>query len=66
MFLMLSYKPHTNRTNRIQTVYTLCTALKEFVQTVQTVHLGVDFPKPPNRNGLYGLYEFLKCRARFV
>ena len=62
--------PSTNRVQTVQTVYKPsykpCTALKEFVQTVQTVHLGVDFPEPQNRNGLYGLYEFLKRSARFV
>ena len=51
-----SYKPS----------YKPCTAPREFVQTAQTVHQGGLLSNTPNRNGLYGLYEFPKRRARFV
>jgi len=68
-----SCKPCTALKEFVQTVQTVhkpsykpCATPKEYVQTVQTVHNGVYLFQTPNRNGLYGLYTFLKCRARFV
>ena len=58
-----SYKPYKPS---YKPSYKPCTAPREFVQTVQTVHQGSLLSNTPNRNGLYGLYEFPKRRAWFV
>ena len=58
-----SYKPYKPS---YKPSYKPCTAPREFVQTVQTVHQGGILSNTPNRNGLYGLYKFLRRRARFV
>ena len=58
-----SYKPYKPS---YKPSYKPCMAPKEFVQTVQTVHQGGLLSNTPNRNGLYGLYDFPKRGARFV
>ena len=53
------YKPTTNRpTNRAR-------CLRNTYNPYKPYTTGGIFSNP-NRNGLYGLYTFLRCRARFV
>ena len=50
---------------RVLPVLQMCSLSQEFVLTVETVTIRV--PEiTPRVYGLPGLYEFLKCRARFV